>query len=233
MGPGAATAQIIGHRHRCDEQADQFERRHEGEHVRWMSRQGHIPDTPTSLICRLISACRNRNRASSSFLRRIQLVTSVLHLLVLHERQHGTTLASSYRPPRDIASTQSLCRGVSIAPQYAQPPQANFSASHCKSVRSCTFAAIRRLRRRAYLVARVGLRVATGRGYRGSASRDDRRPACLPGCPDPAGRAQASVRRSRRGKPDNREVSSSMRQNRADDHAAAATPGAARSAGKG
>ena len=43
----------------------------------------------------LISACRNRKRASSSFLRRIQLVTSALHLLALHERQHGTTLVTS------------------------------------------------------------------------------------------------------------------------------------------
>ena len=39
----------------------------------------------------LTSACPNRNLLSSSFLRRTQLVTSTLHLLVLHERQHGTT----------------------------------------------------------------------------------------------------------------------------------------------
>ena len=70
------------------------------------------------------------------FLRRIQLVTSVLHLLVLQERQQGTTLASSYRPPRDIARTQSFCSGVPIAPQYAQPPHATCSASHCELVRS-------------------------------------------------------------------------------------------------
>jgi hypothetical protein len=75
-------------------------------------------------------ACRNRNAFSSSFLRRIQLVTSVLHLLVLHDRQLGTTLASAYRPPRDIGSTQSFCSGVPIAPQYAQPPHADFRASH-------------------------------------------------------------------------------------------------------
>lgn len=43
----------------------------------------------------LISSCRNRNRPSSSFLRRIQLVTSALHLLVLHERQQGTTLVTT------------------------------------------------------------------------------------------------------------------------------------------
>jgi hypothetical protein len=112
----------------------------------------------------LISACRRRNRRSSNFLRRIQLVTSVLHLLVLHERQQGTTLASSYRPPREMASTQSFCSGVSTFPQYAQPPHATFSAYHWESVRSCVFAAIRRRRRRAYLVARVGLRVGTDRG---------------------------------------------------------------------
>ena len=84
----------------------------------------------------LISACRNRNCASSNFLRRSQLVTSVLHLLVLQERQQGTTLASSYRPPRDMASTQSFCNGVPTAPQYAHPPHATFSAFHCESVRS-------------------------------------------------------------------------------------------------
>jgi hypothetical protein len=109
----------------------------------------------------LISACRSRKRASSSFLRRIQLVTSVLHLLVLHDRQHGTTFASSYRPPREMANTQSFCSGVPAAPQYAQPPHATFKASHCESVRSWIFAAMRCLRRRAYLVARVGLRVGT------------------------------------------------------------------------
>ena len=97
----------------------------------------------------MISAWRSRNARSSNFFRRIQLVTSALHLLVLHERQLGTTLVITYRPPREIGSTQSFWSGDPIAPQYAHPPHANFSAVHCKSVRSCTFAAMRRLRRRA------------------------------------------------------------------------------------
>ena len=114
----------------------------------------------------LISAWRNRNSRSSSFLRRIQLVTSALHLLVLHERQQGTTLASAYLPPREMGSTQSFCKRCPRSlPQYAQPPHADFSASHCESVRSCTFAAMRRLRRRAYWL-RAGLRVGTRRDYR-------------------------------------------------------------------
>ena len=54
---------------------------------------------------------------SSRFLRRIHVVTSALHLLVLHERQQGTTFASSYRPPREMGRTQSFCSGVPMAPQ--------------------------------------------------------------------------------------------------------------------
>ena len=109
----------------------------------------------------MISAWRSRNRRSSSFLRRIQLVTSALHLLVLHDRQEGTTLARTYRPPREMGSTQSFCSGVPALPQYAQPPHAALKADHCDSVRSCTFEAMRRLRRREYLTARVGLRDGT------------------------------------------------------------------------
>lgn len=111
----------------------------------------------------MISAWRSRNRRSSSFLRRIQLVTSALHLLVLHDRQQGTTLARTYRPPREMGSTQSFCSGVPVPPQYAQPPHAALKADHCDSVRSCTFEAMRRLRRREYLTARLGLRDGTDR----------------------------------------------------------------------
>jgi len=54
---------------------------------------------------------------SSSRFRRIQAVTSSLHLLVLHEAHAGTTLSTVYRPPREIAMTQSRCNGLSVAPQ--------------------------------------------------------------------------------------------------------------------
>jgi len=144
--PHAAAAHEVADR-QCDgNQADQLEREHRSEHVCSGLRDGHIPDTslpdlttfPPASVAKiwLISACRNRNRPSSSFLRRIQLVTSVLHLLGLQEGQQGTTLSTSYRPPRDMASTQSFCSGVPIAPQYAQPPHATFRASHCELVRS-------------------------------------------------------------------------------------------------
>src|SRR3954447_16794725 len=58
---------------------------------------------------------------------------------------------------------QSFCSAAPSPPQYAQPPQASIRAYHCSSVRSCSTRAIRRLRRRAYVAARV--RVATARGY--------------------------------------------------------------------
>ena len=51
-------------------------------------------------------------------------MTSSLHLLVLQEGQAGTMLSRVYRPPRESASMQSRCSGLSVAPQYAQPPQA-------------------------------------------------------------------------------------------------------------
>jgi hypothetical protein len=54
---------------------------------------------------------------SSSRFRRIQLVTSSLHLLVLQDAQAGTTLSTVYRPPREIGITQSRCKGLSVAPQ--------------------------------------------------------------------------------------------------------------------
>jgi hypothetical protein len=38
-------------------------------------------------------------------------------LLVLHDAQAGTTLSIVYRPPREIAMTQSRCSGLSDAPQ--------------------------------------------------------------------------------------------------------------------
>jgi hypothetical protein len=40
-----------------------------------------------------------------------------LHLLVLQDAQAGTTLSIVYRPPRDIAMTQSRCSDLSVAPQ--------------------------------------------------------------------------------------------------------------------
>jgi hypothetical protein len=52
--------------------------------------------------------------------------------------QAGTTLSRVYRPPRESASMRSRCSGLSVAPQYAQPPQAARSAVHCSLVRSCT-----------------------------------------------------------------------------------------------
>ena len=76
-------------------------------------------------------------------------MTSSLHLLALHDPQAGATFSSVYRPPREIGSTQSRCSGRSVAPQYAQPFHAAWSAAHCSSVRSCVTRAIRRLRRRA------------------------------------------------------------------------------------
>jgi len=54
-----------------------------------------------------ISTWRARKARSSIRFRRSQLVTSLLHLLALHERQAGTTLSIVYRPPRDIGRTQS------------------------------------------------------------------------------------------------------------------------------
>jgi hypothetical protein len=63
------------------------------------------------------STCRSRKLRSSSRLRQSQPVTSSLHLLVLHDAQAGTTLSRVYRPPREIGSTQSRCRGPSVRPQ--------------------------------------------------------------------------------------------------------------------
>ncbi|EHM19993.1 hypothetical protein MMAS_12780 [Mycobacteroides abscessus subsp. massiliense CCUG 48898 = JCM 15300] len=50
-------------------------------------------------------------------MRRIQLVTSALHLLELHDPHAGTTLAWVYLPPREIGCTQSRCNAVPVAPQ--------------------------------------------------------------------------------------------------------------------
>ncbi len=82
-------------------------------------------------------------------------MTSSLHLLVLQAGQAGTTLSSVYRPPREIASMQSRCSGLSVTPQYAHPPQAARSAAHCSSVRSCSTLAMRRFRRRAARALRL------------------------------------------------------------------------------
>ena len=51
--------------------------------------------------------CRSRKARSSNRLRRSQLVTSSLHLLVLQLRQAGAMLSRVYRPPRERANTQS------------------------------------------------------------------------------------------------------------------------------
>jgi hypothetical protein len=47
------------------------------------------------------STWRSRKARSSSRLRRSQLATSSLHLVVLQERQAGTTFSIVYRPPRE------------------------------------------------------------------------------------------------------------------------------------
>ena len=106
------------------------------------STAGSEPDCRPSAV--RTSRWRNRNARSSNRLRRSQPVTSSLHLLALHGPQAGTTLSSVYRPPREIASTQSRCSGRSVAPQYAHPPHVARSAIHCTPVRSWSTRAIRR-----------------------------------------------------------------------------------------
>jgi hypothetical protein len=63
------------------------------------------------------SCSRTRNALSSSRFRRIQPVTSSLHLLALQAGHAGTTLSTVYRPPREIGSTQSFWSGRSVARQ--------------------------------------------------------------------------------------------------------------------
>ena len=116
--------------------------------------QRHVNLDPLSARATRGSVFRCRRHSSSRF-RRSQPVTSSSHLLVMHERQAGTTLSSVYRPPRDTASMQSRCSGSSVAPQYAHPPQAAWSAFHCLSLRSCSTRSMRRLRRRAALALRL------------------------------------------------------------------------------
>jgi hypothetical protein len=73
--------------------------------------------TNRAVSSREISKCRTRNERSSSFLRRSQPVTSALHLLALHDPHAGTTLPSVYRPPREMACTQSFCSDPAGEPQ--------------------------------------------------------------------------------------------------------------------
>ncbi len=52
------------------------------------------PRLQPALTSRAISTCRTRNARSSIFLRRSHVVTSVLHLLALHEPHAGTTFST-------------------------------------------------------------------------------------------------------------------------------------------
>src|SRR4029077_11482663 len=104
-----------------------------------------------------ISRYRVRNARSSSRFRRSHVVTSSLHLLVLQEAQAGTTLSTVYRPPREIARTQSRRSGPRVAAQWAHPFHAAFSAAHSPAVRSLTTRFRRRLRLRAARTLRLRL----------------------------------------------------------------------------
>ena len=60
---------------------------------------------------------RRRNAFSSKRFLLIHAVTSSLHLLSLQDLHDGTTLVSVYRPPLEMASTQSFWRAEASIPQ--------------------------------------------------------------------------------------------------------------------